>query len=86
VATDVEDAGNRVARIDPDAASRELCAAGFGDVRVRRYAMHYDPDVGGLARALSRARLVGPAGAAAAAVAEAGRAVGNKLVVQALRV
>jgi SAM-dependent methyltransferase len=85
VATDTEDAGNRVARIDPRAAARELRAAGFTEVRTSRYAMHYDPGVGHLARAMSRRRLAPAARAAVRALATAGAPVGNKLVIQALR-
>jgi SAM-dependent methyltransferase len=84
VATDSEDAGNRVGRIDPRAAARELRAAGFTDVRTSRYAMHYDPDVGRLARALSRPRLAPAARAGLRALAAAGRPVGNKVVIQAI--
>lgn len=85
VATDVEEAGNRVARLDPGVAARELRAAGFTDVRTTRYAMHYDPDVGRLARAASRRRLAPAARAVLRALAAAGAPVGNKLVIQALR-
>jgi SAM-dependent methyltransferase len=85
VASDVEEGGNRVARLDPAAAARELRAAGFRDVHATRYAMHYDPDVGRLARALSRPRLAPAARAAVRALSAAGRPVGNKLVLQALR-
>jgi len=85
VATDVEEGGNRVARLDAAAAARELRAASFDEIRVTRYAMHYDPEVGRLARFLSRRRLAPAARTAAGLLAAAGRPVGNKLVVQAVR-
>ena len=83
VARDVEEAGNAVARVDPDEVLALLARAGFPDGRATRYAMHYDPAVGRLARLLSRARLRGPAGTAAGALAAAGGAWGNKVAIQA---
>jgi SAM-dependent methyltransferase len=85
LATDTEDAGNRVARLDPRAAAEELRAAGFHAVSARRYAMHYDPDVGRLARGMSRPRLAPAARTALRVLATAGRPVGNKLVLHAVR-
>jgi uncharacterized protein YbaR (Trm112 family) len=53
VALEREDAGNRVARLRPDAVSRELDAAGF-DVRWQRYLMYYKHAPGVAMRLASR--------------------------------
>lgn len=85
LADDVEAAGNAVARLDPSSALAALRAAGFAEVRVDRYAMHYDPGVGPVARALSRRRVRGPAERAALALAAAGSRLGNKVAIRATR-
>ena len=83
IASDIEGAGNPVARVEPGPLLALLEQSGFEHVRADRYAMHYDPDVGALARLLSRRRLVGPASSVAAGLAAAGAGWGNKLAVRA---
>jgi hypothetical protein len=85
MADDVEPGGNRVRRLDAGDVGRELRRLGFQDVRSHRYAMHYAPEVGLLARGLSRPRLSRPALGALAAVNRVAGRLGNKLVVQGTR-
>ncbi len=84
VALEREDAGNRVARLRPEAVARELEAAGF-EARARRYLMYYKHEPGAAMRLASRP-IVGAA--YRSAVTAADRAFGrwgNKLQVTATR-
>ena len=84
VALDREDAGNRVARLRPDAVSRELASAGF-DVRWQRYLMYYKHEPGAAMRLASRPVVRGLyRGAVTLADAAVGR-WGNKIQVTAVR-
>jgi SAM-dependent methyltransferase len=80
-----EEAGNFIARVDPEALSAEVSAAGFDVVRNERYAMVYRHEPGKVARLLS---LPGARNLTAAALrgfnAVAG-GIGNKLTLQAVR-
>jgi uncharacterized protein YbaR (Trm112 family) len=80
-----EEAGNFIARVDPEALAAEATAAGFEVVRNERYAMVYRHEPGRASRLLS---LPGLRHATAAALrafnAVAGR-IGNKLTLQAVR-
>jgi SAM-dependent methyltransferase/uncharacterized protein YbaR (Trm112 family) len=53
VALEREDAGNRVARLQPDEVARQLAAAGF-DARAQRYLMYYKHEPGAAMRLASR--------------------------------
>ena len=85
LAKDVEAAGNPVARIEPGDVEALLSAHGFGAVSTDRYAMHYDPEVGGLVRLLSRQRLRGTGAWITATIAAAGSGWGNKVAIRAVR-
>jgi SAM-dependent methyltransferase/uncharacterized protein YbaR (Trm112 family) len=80
-----EEAGNFIARVDPEALAAEVSAAGFDVVRNERYAMVYRHEPGTVARLLS---LPGARDLTAAALrgfnAVAG-GIGNKLTLQAVR-
>jgi SAM-dependent methyltransferase len=80
-----EEAGNFIARIDPESLAAEISAAGFEVVKNERYAMVYRHEPGRAARILSLpgVRSV-TAGALRAFNAFAG-GVGNKLALQAIR-
>jgi ubiquinone/menaquinone biosynthesis C-methylase UbiE/uncharacterized protein YbaR (Trm112 family) len=86
VALEEEEAGNRVARLAPQLVEAELERHGFRTVRSDRYAMYYRHEPGRVARLLSA-----PIAYPIARVAFAGAnrvigSVGNKLVVQGVRV
>ena len=85
VALEREEAGNRVARLDPSEIASALTSFGFRIVRAARYAMLYRHEPGLPSRALSLP-VVFPLACAAvnAANATLGR-FGNKLVVVAVR-
>jgi SAM-dependent methyltransferase len=85
LAQEREEAGNRVARLDPGEVAAFLRERGFEVVRAERYGMLYRHRPGAPSRLLSRPGLF-PATVAGlrAANAVAGR-LGNKLTVQALR-
>lgn len=85
LALDREDAGNRVARMDPAEVRRYLEARGFVIVRAERYAMYYPHHPGAVFRFLSQP-LVYPFVRAATRAADLllGR-IGNKMVVVAER-
>jgi uncharacterized protein len=85
LAEHVEEAGNFIARIEPEQLAERIGAAGFEIVRNERYALVYRHVPGGFARFLSRPgvrQLTQVAHGAFNAVA--GR-VGNKLTLQAVR-
>jgi SAM-dependent methyltransferase len=80
-----EDAGNDVARVDPNAIASTLEAAGFEIVRKRRYAMVYRHEPGRASALLSFPPLFqGARGALHSFNAVLG-GLGNKLTVQAVR-
>jgi SAM-dependent methyltransferase len=85
LALDRENAGNRVARLRPDAATELLQREGFHDVTPQRYFMYYPHEPGGVMRAVSHP-LALPAYRGAARLADAliGRR-GNKLQITARR-
>ncbi|HEX2050679.1 MAG TPA: glycosyltransferase [Actinomycetota bacterium] len=85
LAQEYEDAGNRIARLDPADVAAKLARAGVVPVRVERYAMYYRHEPGAIFRAAS-APVAFPIATAAWRVANAalGRA-GNKLAVVARR-
>lgn len=80
-----EEAGNFIARIDPEQLAAEATAAGFEVVRKQRYAMVYRHEPGRLARVLSQpgVRNVTLAGLRAFNAVAGG--IGNKLTLQAVR-
>ena len=53
ISYDVEDAGNRVERIDPEELAAALRADGFSVVQLERYAMYYRHEPGAVLRVLS---------------------------------
>lgn len=84
VALEREDAGNRVARLRPDAVSRELASAGF-EAHAQRYLMYYKHEPGAAMRFASRPFMRDLyRGAVTLADATVGR-WGNKLQVTAVR-
>lgn len=85
VALEREEAGNRVARLTLDEVTRELERRGFRIVTARRYAMFYRHEAGAAARLLSKPPLLPAARAGYLALDAAFGRLGNKLVVQALR-
>jgi SAM-dependent methyltransferase/uncharacterized protein YbaR (Trm112 family) len=85
VALEVEEAGNRVARIDPRLLAAEVGRLGL-DVRVvSRYPMYYKHEPGAVVRLASRRRLQPFAIKASTAAGIFFGPFGNKLVVQAVR-
>ena len=81
----VEEAGNRVARVEPDLIIRELETRGFRIANLRRYPMLYRHEPKFAVRTLSKPALL-PFGQAAMKVLErVGRRFGNKLTVKAVR-
>jgi SAM-dependent methyltransferase len=85
VAEDVEEAGNRIERLDPGVLAADLEAAGFTVVRSERYAMLYRHEPGPAMRLFSAPALYELARCAIAAFnAIAGR-FGNKMTIQARR-
>ena len=85
LAQDVEEAGNRVERLAPDAVAGVLRAAGFDVVRADRYAMYYRHEPGKAARLLSRPPALALAKAGFRGANAVLSRVGNKLTVQAVR-
>jgi SAM-dependent methyltransferase len=85
LALEREDAGNRVARLDPDEVAVFLRERGFEVVRAERYGMLYRHHPGASSRFLSRPRVLPVAvGSLRVANAVAG-SLGNKMTVQAVR-
>jgi SAM-dependent methyltransferase len=85
LALDREDAGNVVARLDPDEVSAFLRGQGFDVVRAERYGMLYRHHPGAPSRLLSRPVLFPATVASLRAANAVAGGVGNKLTVQALR-
>ncbi len=81
-----EEAGNRIARMDPDAITGRLGSRGFRTVDSQRYGMYHGHVAGRIARGLSRERLVGPSTTALREVNRIAGALGNKLAVKAVRI
>ena len=80
-----EEAGNRVARLDPGEVAAFLDERGFDVVRAERYGMLYRHRPGAPSRFLSRSRVF-PLTVAALRTANAvAGSLGNKMTVQALR-
>ena len=85
LALEFEEAGNRVARVTPEAVATTLSSLGFRVVRAERYGMYYRHEPGRVVGALSARPLLPVAvGALRMANRVAGR-LGNKLTVQAVR-
>jgi SAM-dependent methyltransferase len=85
ISQEVEDTGNRVARLDPDAAMEELRRTGFPTVSVKRYAMFYRHEPGRAMRFVSRRRVAPIARRLLLLVNRLIGNAGNKLNVQGLR-
>jgi len=80
-----EEAGNFIARVDPESLAAEVSAAGFEVVKNERYAMVYRHEPGRASRILSQPGLRNvTAGALRAFNALAG-GIGNKMTLQAVR-
>ncbi|MBA3366294.1 MAG: methyltransferase domain-containing protein [Actinobacteria bacterium] len=86
LALEQEEAGNRVARLTLEEVARGLEGRGFRVVTARRYAMFYRHRAGPVARLLSKPPLFPAARAGYLALDAAIARLGNKLVVQAVRV
>jgi SAM-dependent methyltransferase/uncharacterized protein YbaR (Trm112 family) len=82
---DREEAGNRVARVDPDAITSALERAGLDVVRRNRYAMVYRHEPGRVSALLSIPPLRRAANAALTGFNAVLGGIGNKLTVQAVR-
>lgn len=85
LALEVEDAGNRVARLTGEQIEKELRHHGYRDIRVQRYAMLYRHEPGRFMTFLSLPILLPLARAALGLLAAASGAFGNKLAVTASR-
>ena len=85
LALEREEAGNRVARLDPDEVAGELRARGFRVVQSPRYAMLYRHEPGRISRALSDPRVLPLAQVGFRALTRPLAPFGNKLTVQAIR-
>jgi SAM-dependent methyltransferase len=86
IADEVEEAGNRVARLKPNDTCAALSASGFAVLQRRRYAMYYPHEPGAGFRKLSGPALL-PLVKAAWMVLNltVGRRIGNKLSIVAMR-
>jgi uncharacterized protein YbaR (Trm112 family)/SAM-dependent methyltransferase len=80
-----EEAGNFIARIDPEQLAAEVSAAGFDVVRKQRYAMVYRHEPGRAARVLSQPGVRNVTVTALRAFNAVAGGVGNKLTLQAVR-
>ena len=80
-----EEAGNFIARVDPEKLAAEVAAAGFDVVRNERYAMVYRHEPGRAALVLSQPGLRHLTRAALGAFNAVAGGVGNKLTLQAVR-
>ena len=85
IATETEDAGNRVERLEPAHVVSVLEAGGFDVVRAGRYGMFYRHEPGLAVRALSRPGLYEASRLALTAANAVAGGLGNKLAVQAVR-
>ena len=80
-----EEAGNFIARIDPESLAAEVSAAGFRVVKNERYAMVYRHEPGRASRVLSQPGLRKITVAALQAFNAVAGEIGNKLSLQAVR-
>jgi uncharacterized protein YbaR (Trm112 family)/SAM-dependent methyltransferase len=80
-----EEAGNFIARLDPETLAAEVSAAGFEVVKNERYAMVYRHEPGRAARILSQPGLRNLTVAALRAFNTVAGGIGNKLTLQAVR-
>jgi SAM-dependent methyltransferase len=80
-----EEAGNRVARLDPGELAATLRGDGFDVARAERYAMLYRHHPGAPSRFLSRKRVLPLTVSALQAANAVAGGLGNKLTVQAVR-
>lgn len=80
-----EEAGNFIARLDPEQVAAEVSAAGFDVVKNERYAMVYRHEPGRAARILSQPGLRALTRAGFHAFNAAAGVAGNKLALQAIR-
>jgi SAM-dependent methyltransferase len=80
-----EEAGNFIARVDPEELAAEVAAAGFDVVRNERYAMVYRHEPGRAAVVLSQPGLRHLTRAALGTFNAVAGGVGNKLTLQAVR-
>jgi SAM-dependent methyltransferase len=80
-----EEAGNFIARVDPEALAAEIAAAGFEVVKNERYAMVYRHEPGRAALVLSQPGLRNVTVAALQAFNAVAGGIGNKLTLQAIR-
>lgn len=85
LALEREEAGNRVARLDPADVSQRLSRHGFRIVRVDRYLMYYRHVPGATTRLLSRPRVLPLSRASIRALNWLAGRFGNKMVVVATR-
>lgn len=85
IALDREEAGNRVARLDPAAVASALRAAGFRVVRADRYAMYYQHVPGRITAILSRRLLLSGAVLGWRLANQIVGRAGNKLTIVAVR-
>ncbi len=80
-----EEAGNYIARIDPERLAAEVSAAGFDVVKNERYAMLYRHEPGRVALLLSQPGIRTVTAAALRAFNAVAGGIGNKLTLQAVR-
>jgi SAM-dependent methyltransferase len=80
-----EEAGNFIARLEPESLAAEISAAGFDVVRNERYAMVYRHKPGRAARFLSQPGMRNLTAMALRAFNAFAGAIGNKLTLQAVR-
>lgn len=85
LAREVEEAGNRVARLDRDWVVERLQTSGLRVVGADRYVMYYRHKPGTMMNLLSRTRLLSSARAIVIAANRLIGPVGNKLTVRAVR-
>jgi len=81
----VEESGNQVARLRPEAVVEALRLGGFDVISAERYAQLYRHEAGPIYRNLSRRALAKPAIRAIAAIEELLAPMGNKLSVRGIR-
>jgi SAM-dependent methyltransferase len=80
-----EEAGNFIARLDPEALAAEVSAAGFDVVKNERYAMVYRHEPGKAARLLSLPGVRNLTAATLRGFNAVAGGIGNKLTLQAVR-
>jgi SAM-dependent methyltransferase len=85
ISQEVEDTGNRVARLSPEAATEELRQTGFPTVSMKRYAMFYRHEPGWAMRFVSRRRVAPVARWLLLVVNRIIGGSGNKLNLQGIR-